>query len=266
MGVSARDTYHLILDDVRYYRHRYRGSLVISDGLGPDTLFPHVKDHDALRQILLIDGDAVAMPPVHVKGVYRVARMGSDPLDGGATQIFDARNCRRQGIGSDEDSGKVHFVAEALAYAEEHWPEDLIEDTWELYVEALLIDTEDLYYRTGNRRFAVGAGLGPLGPTDGASARERSLRIERSIITSTASRVEADELRSDRGTAGTVELHCCALCGGGLGLEECYGCGRSRNDGPQDRQDTFIPLPPSFIRRISETQHKFEIDPSRLVE
>ena len=233
------------------------------------SVCPHLTRKQALDGLMGSESGYIALPPLRIKHSYRVANYyPGNGTDLGPT--FSGGKYGNHTLASYAD-GKSHgdvfvdyaFVAEAMAYAEEHWPEELILDTWTDFQEVYVQDPTDLNERGYPRtKFVVSLGLGrPWNELINDHTKPKVEQWDDAIIIASVDPLISAELKGGRG--GFTEFNC-AHCGGGLGLTACTSCGATFHD-DHFRCGWHTPLPTKLIKLLRDNGHEFALDPERLL-
>jgi hypothetical protein len=156
---------------------------------------------------------------------------------------------------------------EAMAYAEEHWPEELILDDWASFQTVRLADPTDLARgvlgsAVPRTKFVISIGLDCKLAELSNKRDERNVELwdDAIVITSVDPLVSA-ELRGGRSPRNEYN---CAYCGGGLGFTSCTACHLSYSD-DSSRSSCVTPLPPKLIKLLRDNGHHFGLNPERLL-
>lgn len=216
---------------------------------------PYINDLDFHTLVHYQTITAIALPPVKVKGKYKVAVLNRNEY-----------GYELQWMGIGQTITHVDFAAEAIAYAESMWPEELIETNWVDVQRIDLCNPTHPNPLSGEPGYVASlyVALSYMWndiETDWAhrSILSRLLSWDNAIYFATAIQAEGEELA---GEYHQVSLHQnCSLCGGGLALNTCSGCGftyQSITNG----WDT--PLPPKLVNMLKAEGHQFVLEPERL--
>lgn len=94
-------------------------------------------------------------------------------------------------------------------------------------------------------------------------SRPRHESIDQAIIFTTCQFSEWREYQNRHGNEMVNQSirYNCAFCGAGLGPNGCQNCGQAFLD-PEQRGDSFVPLPPKIADLLLQTGHVFAIDPA----
>jgi hypothetical protein len=243
-----------------------------------DQLFaicPHLTARDIRSVFMREGGGYIALPPLLVNGSFQVAHYypGDDReklkphLAVGAYSGRTHLSCAPSTSELVAYCSDYHFVREALAYAEAHWPACLVLDNWVDFLSVYLCDPRDLIEGVFGgpsvvRRVHVGLNR-DWNELNNDHSKPRHEILDGAISITTTDAFEGLEIKGDR---NYFERSYCALCGGGLSLSCCTGCGREY---PFTALSTpsvgcLDPLPPKLVKLFHDAGHEFERDPARL--
>jgi hypothetical protein len=239
------------------------------------SVCPHLTREQAIGTLTASDGHIVALPPLKIRGSFRLAwyfpHFRHDGCD--FETSFQGGQASKRTLESYADGmphgdvfGDAPFMEQAMAYAEEHWPEELVLDDWVDYQLVHVQDPTDLVRGSLNptprTKFAIGLGLNRSWNDvhdDGSVPRVQ--QWDDAISITSLDPLVSEEFRGGRGGASSYN---CARCGGGLGLTTCHGCKVSF---PRDnyRQGGNTPLPAKLINLLRDNGHEFALNPERLL-
>lgn len=215
---------------------------------------PHINDLDFHVLTHYQPITAMAFPPLRVRGRYKVAVL-----------IRHEYGYELQWTASAKANTSFAFAANARAYAEHMWSEKLVADTWSDVQRIHLCDP--IQPNRGGEPGHITTIYITLSRQWSSIIADQEVKGHKSLLPSwnkaieqaTTVHAEGEEFA---GTAHQAFTHfCCALCGGGLALEACSGCGfnyKPLSDG------WSIPLPPKLVSLLEAEGHQFTLQPSRL--
>ncbi len=215
---------------------------------------PHLDGGLALN--CLVNGGKLALPPLKVRGAYRCADYYN--IEGFPPMFFGGSRSQRVSTHNTAMSRADYpGVLAASEYADDHWPEALLEDTWVDYMEVYIQDPAELD-DTGTQltKFVIAVGLSkPWRQVTNLPVREAVQYWDEAIAVASIDALESAELRGDRPRA--VEYNC-ARCGGGLSFRACTACATAfrGNNGPL--RGWNVPLPPKLIELLHDNGHVFD--------
>lgn len=259
----TRDEYQLALLSVWFGRR-----LTLDQAL---TVCPHLTRDQVVSTLTGTERAYIALPPTSVRDtcyvlIYQppIRRIG---VTGGIwieTKCY--RTARRSRISPDYrkvDSCEHPFTAEALAFAEQQWPEALIDDSW---ADFLIVHMEDPT-GSGDPRKVHEIGVALNRPAAEVFDYESGIpdpRIRKwnnATGLATLDPLLIIELRGDQ--FPEQRIFNCSHCGGGLGDSQCAGCKASY---PRHGYTTeVVSLPPKLIALLRENGHEFGLQPERLL-
>jgi len=155
------------------------------------------------------------------------------------------------------------FMAEAVAYAEEHWPEELILDDWKGVRNVLLDDLSKL--NNLGRPHTMFTGVVTLS-RDWNDLTDDDTKPLVELFDDAIGIFSTDQFISSElwGGRGGGSMYYCAHCGGCLGVKKCTACGMTFSDDGY-RTGWGIPMPPKLIKQFRDRGHQFALDPERLL-
>jgi hypothetical protein len=210
-----------------------------------------------------------AVPPVRVR--YAFWTVCLETFSGRAPRLglYDAPHTARSYAHDAPDDvmyGKVLFQDEAIAYAEEHWAEQLIMSNWQDGGLVYLQDPSDLYERDSMFRKRPKTKAVVYYTTDrklheiwnDISTPESEIWGS-SLVQFTTDHIFGREILG-RKHSRHYDFNC-AYCSYGLGLSGCDNCGFNfPDDGIRTGWST--PLPEQMVTRLIESGHRFQMDPA----
>lgn len=232
---------------------------------------PHLTQ-EQLEQSFMVEGAAVAVPSIKVKGSFWTANYFRSVSNREPSIFSVSLHCRTlSSYGSGQRKLRhypfpVLYQAEAMAYAEEHWPESLVLDNWEGFVQVDILDPSTVISTrleglTFYRPYVIYVGLKEKWSTLWRSGRVGAGAWDNAIAITTLNCIEGQEIKGYRGVHHQVN---CAHCGGGLGLGVCHGCGVNL---PLDRSKVGYygdaPLPMALRQLLEEHGHHFQRFPGQ---
>lgn len=154
-----------------------------------------------------------------------------------------------------------------MAYAEEHWPEELTLDNWVDVQTVYVMDPKVLIPVSSTThepqtKFAISVCLGrSWNDLINDRSKPRVQHWDDAILVADIDRLLFAELKGNR---GGFTAYNCAQCGGGLGAARCNSCGISF---PEDRSrcPNYTSLPSKLIKLLRDSGHVFGLDPERLL-
>lgn len=213
----------------------------------------------------------VACPPIRIRGGFQVVAFYSGWEDRHTDEIhppalrhaFTGRTLQSYADGKSHGDifGEYPHMEEAIAYAEEHWGDQLILDDWVGFAKIYMQDPSDLDARGYPKTKAVVHFTTNRGWNEIVNDRSQpqSVLLDNAIVVATLNPFEGNELKGGRG--GAIDSFNCAYCGGGLFLDHCNGCEqRFRDD--HFRSGWSTPLPPKIVELFEGAGHVFQIDPA----
>lgn len=165
--------------------------------------------------------------------------------------------------GRIKDDCTYAYAKEAIAFSENNWGNELVEDTWSSVCQIILDDPTDLRtegYGAGGPRtkailcFGVNCDWNDL---NNKRTKLHSEAIDDAIVILTLDAMVWHEIKGSRG--GYTDFNC-AHCGSGLGLSGCSGCGHNFKDN-QFRTGWHTPLSKKMVACLLEAGHVFPINP-----
>jgi len=237
---------------------------------------PHLTEEQAVVAFNSGNG-CVACPPLRVRGAFHVVSFycsrKEQPNSYYPPKLLHSRARRTPEYASGKSHGDIFgtyaHILEATRFAEENWGEDLIPDTWESVLSICVEDPSDL--RPGANLYVDTIGMYPktkvvLGVCLGRELdvlinehhKPESLILDDAIVEMTVDGFVWAELYGDR---GGYEYFNCALCGSGLDLTSCPGCGHTFAD-DHHRMGGCPPLSPKMIKFLLDNGHVFTKDPA----
>lgn len=234
------------------------------------AICPHLTKDQVVDGLMGEKGGYIALPPVIIKYGFRSASYYPGSKNKGPDPSFGAGLSHRtpssyaDGESHGDAFGEYRFMAEAMAYAEEHWPESLRLDDWVNFQEVYLDDpTDQDVHGNPETKAVVYVCLNRDWDEIRGDRTKTAVQVwDDAISFATLDSLEGSELQGGRG-GGTEFV--CAHCGGGLGLSICYEC-KNRFHDDQYRKGTCISLPPKLIKLLRESGHEFALDPERLLK
>lgn len=232
---------------------------------------PHLTMGQVLEGLMGEGGGHIALPPVLIRGAFQTASYTRGYPEHTVPAGFRAggrggRTPESYATGQHVDSSPHYrFVREAIVYAEEHWDEHLIRDTWVGFVTVLVQDPTDLaegaFDSSPKTKRTVAVGLAcSWGELTGNRRQPEVDRWNGAITVATVDPLEGSEIKGDR--AGFT-LFNCARCGGGLDQTFCHGCGVRYPEGDVRFPGWSTPLPPKLVELLQADGHRFEPNPHR---
>lgn len=243
--------------------HRLRRAIKNPTTADVAAIAPHL-DERQLEQVFRREMGGVlyfAIPPIRVKYGYLVASRWEREGD----QYLDLAYASRtpESYADSRSHGSVFsrtaFQPEAMHYAEEHWGDQLILDTWVDYGEVCIQDPTVLFRDRPTTKSTVYYTLDRDANAllnDGSAPSSEVWN--NALVTITTDLIEGMELRGGRG--GHVDFNC-ANCSYGLSLVGCDNCGfEFRDDGVRTGHTT--PLPMRIVTLLQKRGHAFGMDPA----
>lgn len=199
----------------------------------------------------------LAIPAVTVAETFHVACIEPRTTGKGAKpmrlRLLIARNIK------EETKDPTKYAKRAVQYAQKHWGDTLIPDTWKSYVTLILENPKDLHAdgqpRTKLELTFVTARDWNVINNDRSGPH--SQLINDSIVKITHLDAEASEIRGGRG--GFAEFSC-IRCSSGLGCGGCPNC-KARFRDSESRSGWGTPLPAKVVDYITSLGYRFTIDP-----
>lgn len=232
---------------------------------------PYEQYRAALERLPIVnpsDADiAVLCPHLPVALAKRVLfdehrSLGCPPLrvDGRCQVISYAPHARRVNL-SFPSSAKngVALASDAAAFAAQHWGERLIHDTWTSVLMIYVDDPAQLNaHGFPKTQHVIFAALLQEYRDLLSDERVSSEAISASIADVTMHWISGREYGGDRSPR---VARCCARCGDGLGICQCFGCGLLFTDDGVSSGTTH-PLPQGFAELlVKQLGHVFARDP-----
>ncbi len=227
-----------------------------------ETLFPYL-DASILERVLgniLNSGKeriTIAAPPIRVRGNVHMIEYGmvTESESGLPRKMLSYAYPHR----IKDNEGRYPFANSANAYAEAHWPSELINDTWETVGVIVLDDPTQIDQRgypqtVGQLWWGLSAELNDLINQHHAPT---SVIIDDHLVILTNNSLEAREMKGGRG--GYTDFNC-ANCGAALSLNHCRNCGFTFRD-DNFRCGGFSPLTPKMVSYLTTHGHIFGMDP-----
>jgi hypothetical protein len=236
------------------------------------TVCPHLTREQALDGLMGTGSGYIALPPLKMRHSFRTASY----YPGNGTDLGPAFHGGKYGTRTRRSyaDGQPHgdvftdyaFMDEAMAYAEEHWPEELILDDWTDFQQVFVQDPTDLvrgaFGITPRTKFVISLGINrKWNDLINDHSRPEVDQWDDAIAITSVDPLISAELKGGRG--GFTEYNC-AHCGGGLGLTSCTACGTRFPDDPF-RCGWNTPLPPKLIELLRSNGHEFALNPERLL-
>lgn len=159
----------------------------------------------------------------------------------------------------------IDFSAEAIAFAQSNWGDDLVLDE---SASTIAFNLQDPTVRVGGghghptQKLVVTATVKQALFGLHSTGRPRSQVIDEAILEVTTDPVVASELVGGRSTP--MPTYHCYNCSRGLLLTECTGCGVRFQDNGM-RAGVQWPLPAKVIAHLKDKGHTFTINPERAV-
>ena len=230
---------------------------------------PHLTREQVIKGLTGKGSCYIALPPVLIKCAFQIADYDPGDAKWSRAPSFTARGYSGRTLESYTDgldhaavSHKIHFVDEAIAYAENNWPGHLIFDNWVEYLTVYVEDPND-QNKDGDPRTksVIDVVLG----RDWNEVRRDHHKPDwavwdDAIVYATVDPLEGSELNGDR--SGFMVFNC-AHCGGGLMLSSCHHCGEQFTDN-QFRREWRTPLAPKLVELLRNNGHVFAVNPDRL--
>ncbi len=236
------------------------------------ALCPHLTREQAIAAFTGGEKGYMACPPLRIRGAFQIVSFtdafidplhesGPQPYPPQLTYLFASRTPRSYADGQSHGNtctGYKH-MAEAIAYAERVWDDELIIDAWTDVSEFIIQDPTDLtpsgYPKTKAMLYVCFDRK--LGDLLDSPTQPLSILIDEAVTEMTLDKHVHYELKGYRG--GGTEFNC-AHCGGGLGLSSCYGCGLRYTDN-KTRGSTDIPLTRKMVDFLQANGHVFGQEP-----
>ncbi len=205
----------------------------------------------------------VAAPPMRIRhGHLVVSYWGGDKEHEPRLDFaFSHRTLASYADGKPHGDVFYHVThqEEAMAYAEAHWDDRLILDTWVATGEFYVQDPTDLSERGYPKtkfivRWTTSRDLNDI---MNDWSRPQSEQFDDAIIELAVDEFVGSELKGGRG--GYTEFNC-AHCGAGLDLTGCHGCGHRFEDN-HFRSGWNTPLPRKVVAFLQSQGHAFGKDP-----
>lgn len=229
-------------------------------------LCPHLREQEATIALLREPPHMIACPPILVEGAFwRVWYHGGDANNPPTLHCLPRRAPNSYhhpavDIAVMPTDRNVPFYNEALAYAREHWGNQIIRDNWVSCHQIWIQDPLELDEHGWPTEKAVVAICTAVEWDDIFlnHSKPTSQVLNDAIAVATLDFAEALECQGGRG--GAAWSHNCSRCSGGLGLRKCSGCGCEFRD--QHSTGWITPLPPKVVDLLQKSGHVFAIDPA----
>jgi hypothetical protein len=215
---------------------------------------PHISEIDFHALIHHQTITAIALPPVKVKGKYKVVVLNRNE-----------HGFELQWMGIGEKITHVDFATEAIAYAEHMWPEELIEINW-VDVQRIDLCNPTLPGLSGEPGYVASLYIALSHTWDDIGADLVYRRIPSlfqgwndAIYFATTIQAEGEELANEY--YQILVYQNCSLCGGGLALTACTGCGFTYRP---ITNSWDVPLPAKLVSMLEAQGHQFILEPARL--
>lgn len=203
-----------------------------------------------------------AAPPIKVRTAFQILTV--DPPYKSDTSDRPVRLSWSYAGRIDSGFASYAFADDAMLFADQHWGDELVEDTWKDYIDFYLDDPSDLdKNRNPATKLIIGVGLnqGFNEIMNDRSAPKNEL-IRDSVVIASTCVLTKHEMKGGRG--GYAEFNC-AYCGSGLSLCRCCGCGHNFHDN-QLRSGWDTPLPTNLISIAREAGWEFKQDPQIAID
>jgi len=236
------------------------------------ALCPHLTREQAIAAFTDGEKGYMACPPLRVRGAFQIVTFvhafvdtqnesGPKEYSPRLNYCYAGRTSRSYADGQSHGDACTgyKYMAEAIAYAERVWDDELIIDAWTDVREFVIQDPTDLTpsgYPITKAQLYVCFDR-KLGDLLNDLAQPQSVLIDVAVTEMTLDTHIQYELNGYRG--GDTEFNC-AHCSGGLGLSGCYGCGRQYTDN-KTRASTDIPLTRKMVDFLRANGHTFGQDP-----
>jgi hypothetical protein len=194
----------------------------------------------------------LALPPIRLKGSFRVVVLNRT-----------GHEYQLQWISNTDRVTSFAFASDAVTYAEQTWPEQLIEDSWVDVQHIQLCDPThlDLFKSPSPVMTLYVTLLRSWKEIEGNTSRPLYQSWNNVIQYITTNPIEGEEYAGWQHTVHNRRN--CSFCGGGLDTYACSGCSFSYR---AIKNGWRVPLAPQLVGLLQSQHHSFGFHPSQLWE
>lgn len=196
----------------------------------------------------LAEGGYLTCPPLRVQDAFQIISYDKDT--GWLNYNFASRL---------QDSWLQAYDKEAVKFANDYWPAELIEDNWDDILTLSIQDPTDLN-QNGSPKTKTNLYVcfnRPFGALMADLTEPTSVLMDKAICVMSLDSFVYRELKGSRG--GYAD-NCCAYCGHGLSLDGCRGCGHKFTDNGT-RHGWGTPLSQMMVGFLQEHGFTFKQGP-----